>query len=103
MADGRQSACYSFRAVMSLRTLWYYVTSYSGALGALAAMGSVMVAFIGELVASIYAYLTWRLGSDGETASRVVRPAGWGGGRPGAHRTAGSSRRRIGRTLRRAL
>jgi hypothetical protein len=39
---------------MSLR----YVTSYSGAL---AAMVGVVVAFLGVLVAAVYAYITWRL------------------------------------------
>jgi hypothetical protein len=51
----------SLRIPMSIRTLWYYLTSYSNALTALASLLGVVTAFLGVLVAAAYAFLTWRL------------------------------------------
>ncbi len=52
---------------MSLHTLWYYLTSYSNALTALAGIVGVVVAFLGVVVAAVYAGLTWRLAKVART------------------------------------
>lgn len=46
---------------MSLRTLWYYLTSYSSALTALASLVGVVLTFLAVVVAAVYAFLTWQL------------------------------------------
>lgn len=46
---------------MSVHTLWCDVVTYSSAVTALASIAGVVVAFLGVVVAAVYAGFTWGL------------------------------------------